>query len=158
MAPKIRFFLPLAVISIVILGTAFGQTTSTTARLVRNLKNNQVDGCGCYFRFRGTPESSDRYIFTSSIDDEKSAWMNIEGRDTKLMLIKERAQRQRERVGDRSTERFAVADITVNVTYVVTRVCRPNDESCESTDYSASFVVKKGRKSEVVKAVGGCGC
>lgn len=132
-------------------------------RLVGNLKNNSLaDGCGCYFQFRGTPENANRFIFFSSIEDDgnKTAWMNIAGQDVKLKLEKLSGPlwTERERVGSRSTVRYAAGDVTVNGTYVVTRVCRPDDESCESTEYNVTFVVKKGARSQVVKAKGGCGC
>lgn len=66
--------------------------------------------------------------------------------------------KEEERVGSRSSATYASGHIKVSGTYAVTRVCDPNDESCESTEYDVTFVVKKGRKSQVVKAVGSCGC
>lgn len=131
-------------------------------RLVGNLKDNSlIGGCGCYFQFRGTPKRADRYIFFSDIvDDDKTAWMNIAGRDVKLKLQKESGPlgTDRERVGSRSTVRYASGDITVNGTYVVTKECDPDDENCESTQYNVTFVVRKGTRSQVVKAKGSCGC
>ncbi len=147
-------------LTIVILGTVAAQNASKRS-LVANLKNNAVaDGCGCYFQFRGTPRNAERYVFSSSIDDEKTAWMNIGGRDAKLTLEMETGLKgkEEERVGSRSRALYALGDITVSATYVVTRVCDPNDESCESTQYDVTFVVKKGPRLQVVKAVGSCGC
>jgi len=147
-------------LTIVALGTVFGQNASKRS-LVANLTNKVVaDGCGCYFKFRGTPQNVERYVFYSSIDDDKTAWMNVGGRDVKLMLEKETGLKgkEEERVGSRSRALYALGNISVSGTYVVTRVCDPNDESCESTQYDVSLVVKKGSKSQVVKAVGGCGC
>jgi len=136
--------------------------TASKRRLVANLKNNAIaDGCGCYFQFRGTPQNSERYIFFSTIeDDSKTAWMNIAGRDVKLKLERQVGPlgKESERVGSRSTLRYRLGDVTVSGTYIVTGVCDPNDESCESTQYSATFTVRKGGRSEVVKAVGSCGC
>ncbi len=138
---------------------AAGLSHTKQRRLVGNLQNNAVaDGCGCYFQFRGTPQNIDRYIFFSGIEDEKTAWMNIAGRDVKLVLKKDTGINTRERVGSRSTVEYAAGDVRVNGTYTVTAVCDPNDESCESTQYSATFVVRKGKRSEVVRAVGSCGC
>lgn len=136
-----------------------GSSQTQQRRLVGNLRNNAVaDGCGCYFQFRGTPQNIDKYVFFSGIEDEKTAWMNIAGRDVKLLLKKEVAPKTRERVGSRTTVEYAGGDVTVSGTYIATAVCDPNDESCESTQYSATFVVRKGKRSEVVKAVGSCGC
>lgn len=155
-----RLFTRCVFLTIVVLGTVFGQNGSKRS-LVANLKNNAVsDGCGCYFKFRGTPRNAELYVFSSSIDDEKTAWMNVGGRDVKLTLEKKTGLKGKEEegVGSRSTAKYASGDITVRGTYVVTRVCDPNYESCESTQYDVTFVVKKGPKSQVVKAVGSCGC
>ena len=133
-------------------------------RLVGNLKNNAVaDGCGCYFQFRGAPENAQRYIFFSSIeaDGNKTAWMNIDGQDVKLKLEKKSGPFGTEReepMGSRSTVKYSAGDITVHGRYTVTRVCARDDESCESIGYNVTFVVKKGSRSQIVKAKGGCGC
>ena len=132
--------------------------------LVRNLKNNSVaDGCGCYFQFRGTPDSAERYIFFSSIENDGNefAWMNIDGQDVKLTLKGKSGPfwiQQRERPGNRSTVKYVAENITVNGTYITTKVCPRNDENCESTDYNVTFIVRKGARSQVVKAKGSCGC
>jgi hypothetical protein len=156
-----RVILFLTLVVILVQSLAAAQTT-TPRRLVGNLKNNSLaDGCGCYFRFRGMSENDNRYIFFSSIEnDDKTAWMNIAGQDLKLKLEKQSGPlgTDRERVGSQSSVRYAAGDVTVNGTYVVTRVCAPNDENCESTGYNVTFVVKKGARSQVVKAKGGCGC
>lgn len=155
-----RLFIESVVLTLVVLGSVSAQSASKRG-LVTNLKNNAVaDGCGCYFRFRATLANADRYIFYSSIDDDKTAWMNIGGRDVKLTLEREVGLKgkEEERVGSRSSATYAFGDIRVSGTYIVTRVCDPNDEDCESTQYDVTFVVKKGRRAQVVKAVGSCGC
>ena len=149
-----------AILTVVVLSSVSAPNASKRG-LVANLKNNAVaDGCGCYFQFRGTPRNAQRYVFFSSIeqDDEKSAWMNVDGRDVKLVLAMKSDPKDRVRVGSRSTRRYVADDISVDATYIATKVCKRDDESCESTDYDATFVVKKGAKSQVVKAIGGCGC
>src|SRR6185503_4514873 len=156
----LRRFLGLMFGVVMVVGIILAQTASKRG-LVANLKNIAPDGCGCYFRFRGTPRNAERYVFFSSIEeDQNKASMNIDGHDVKLTLEKEEGPKgkEKERVGSRSTASFANGDIKVNATYVVTRVCPPRDESCESTDYEATFVVKKGAKSQIVKATGSCGC
>ena len=154
-----RLFTSCMLLTIVILGSVSGQTASKRS-LVARLKNNAVaDGCGCYFQYRGAPGNRIYYLFFSSIEDEeKTAWMNIEGRDVKLTLAKKTDPRGRVRVGSRSTRRYVADDISVEATYVASKVCPRNDESCESTDYYATLVVRKGAQVQVVKAVGGCGC
>ena len=147
-------------LTIVVMGSVSAQNASKRS-LVANLKSNAVaEGCGCYFKFLGTSRNAERYIFFSSIDDEKTAWMNVGGRDVKLTLEREIGLKgkEQERVGSRSSATYASGDIEVSGAYIVTRVCEPKDESCESTQYEVTFVVTKGRKSQMVKAVGSCGC
>jgi hypothetical protein len=155
-----RLFVLCMLLALVLLGTVSAQNASKPS-LVARLKNNTVvTGCGCYFQLRGTPLQSERYVFLASIEEEgeKTAWMNIGGRDVKLTRTRNMDSKGRLRVGSRSTRRYIAGDISVDVTYIATRVCKRDDENCESTDYDATFVVKKGQRSQVVKAVGGCGC
>ncbi len=155
-----RFFTKCVLLTIVVPGTVCAQSASKRV-LVANLKNNTVaDGCGCYFKFRGTPRNAERYLFFSSAeeDDELSAWMNIEGRDVKLSLARTREVKRGERVGSKSTRRYVAGDTLVDATYIASKVCKRDDEHCESTEYDATIVVKKGTKSQVLKAFGICGC
>jgi hypothetical protein len=155
-----RLFAMCMLLTIVVWGTVSAQNASKPG-LVANLSNSAVsDGCGCYFKFRGTPLRVDRYMFFSLYEeDKKAAWMNVGGRDVELTLVKKTGQNGKlERVGSRSKETYSSGDITVTATYAVTHVCARSDENCESTGYDVTFVVKKGLKSQVVKAVGYCGC
>ncbi len=135
------------------LGTTAAQNASKRV-LVGNLNGN-FDGCGCFFKFRGTRKNSPKVMFAEF--GQNNAWMNIDGRDVQLKLVKEN-RGESERVGSKWTRTIAVRDISVTSTYVATRVCAPNDETCESTDYDATFVVKKGGRSQTVRAFGWCGC
>lgn len=136
-----------------VLGTSAAQNASKPA-LVGNLTGN-FDGCGCYFKFRGTRRNSPKVMFAEF--GQNNSWMNIAGRDVQLKLVKEN-RGERERVGSKWTRTLAVGDISVTSTYVATRVCAPNDETCESTDYDATFVVKKGKRTQSLRAFGWCGC
>ena len=138
----------------------FGATSSaqraSNSRLVGNVKDNVIDGCGCYFKFRGAKRNSEQYMFAESFDRE--AWMNIDGRDVPLRVSKEGNPGDRERIGSKWTRTFVAGEITISSTWVTTRMCAPNDENCESTDYDATFVVRKGKRVQTVKASGSCGC
>ena len=142
-----------------LLGTGSAQRASKS-RLVGNLTGkNLVDGCGCEFQFRGTGRKSEKYMFAESIEGKGSSpWMNIDGRDVVLRVIKDWKPGVKERVGSRSVRTFAATGISVSATFIATRVCADKDESCESADYNATFVVKKGGRVETVKAFGTCGC
>lgn len=149
----------LLVTMICLLETGSAQRASKS-RLVGNLTGkNLVDGCGCEFQFRGTGRNSGKYMFAESIEGKSSSpWMNIDGRDVVLRVIKDWKPGVKERVGSRSVRTFAAAGISVSATFIATRVCADKDESCESSDYNATFVVKKGGRVETVKAFGTCGC
>lgn len=137
-------------------GTSFAQHASKP-RLVANLIRKELaDGCGCYFKFRGANKNSAKYMFVEGADDDP--WMNIAGRDIRLRRVKESERGERERVGSSHMKTYAADDISVTSTYVATRVCPHADENCESHEYKATFVVRKGKKTETVKAVGWCGC
>lgn len=154
-------FLMLLLMAVLLLGTVAGQSASKW-KLIGNLENSAVaDGCGCYFQFRNSPRGSERYLLFSEIveEGEKTAWMNIEGRDVKLALASKTDPKGKERIGSRSTRRYlGEKQIVVDATYITTRLCKPDEESCESTQYVATFKVRKGKKGQVVKAVGSCGC
>ena len=84
--------------------------------------------------------------------------MNIDGSDVKLKLVRKTESKRRDRVGKRSSETYAAGDLTIIIRLVVNRVCNPNDENCESTEYKATFTVKRGARKRFVSTAGSCGC
>lgn len=126
---------------------------------VANLKDaSVVEGCGCYFQFPAEwkRKQSDKYVFMEGIDDE-GAWMNIDGKDVNLKLAGS-TNKSVFAVGARSSKRYKANGVAVRINLVVTRVCQPGDEQCESTDYDATFTVTKAGRRRVIKAKGVCGC
>lgn len=142
--------------SVVAQRTASPQKTAPT---VSNIKDpSVVDGCGCYFRFPfewNKRSRSDKYLFMGGIDEDP--WMNIDGKDMQLTLIGE-SKSTNTSIGSRSNERYRTNGVNVRVDYIVTRVCRSDDENCESTEYDVTFTVTKGGLNRVIKAKGVCGC
>ena len=130
--------------------------------LVGPIKNENIGtGCGCYFYFGRHMTRSSMQVFATA---EEDGWMNIDGVDTKLKFISRTEPTRTDsagalRVGSRNTEKYAAGDVTVDALYVVTGVCpsKPR-EPCESTDYAATFRVRKGRRIQVIRANGACGC
>jgi hypothetical protein len=126
---------------------------------VANIKDTSVvDGCGCYFQLPAEwkQKQSDKYVFMEGIDDE-GAWMNIERKDVNLKPVGS-GNESVWGVGARSYKRYKANGIAVRIDLVVTRICRPGDEQCESTDYDATFRVTKAGRTRVIKAKGVCGC
>lgn len=143
----------------------FGQKAASSVKAVQqplrvsNIRNTSVvDGCGCYFQFPAEWEKKafDKNVFMQSIDGAE-AWMNIDGKDVRL-LPDGPSKESVEKVGSRSSEKYKAAGISVEIEFVVTRVCDPDDESCESNSYDATFTVTKAGRKRVVKAKGICGC
>jgi hypothetical protein len=136
-----------------------GRTETPLRNMIGNIKDkNAPDGCGCYFSFPSEDHKRfPRYVFTADLE-EKSAWMNIDGRDVRLKLVQSTGTHEREKIGSKLTRTYVAGEIKVRAVYVTTGICRPDDESCESTDYRASFVVKKGLRQQTIRLKGGCGC
>ncbi|MDQ3819882.1 MAG: hypothetical protein M3362_19715 [Acidobacteriota bacterium] len=155
-----RAILSLCALCFVMLAGIVASTATQKRVLVRNLKRpDVVNGCGCYFSF---PRDQRGTMFASGAA-ERDTWMNIDGIDTKLNFVSETeptktGSRGGERVGSRHTEKYAAGDITVDVLFIATQVCGPRDLHCEDTGYSAIFKVRKGNRTQVVRATGGCGC
>ena len=129
----------------------------SAAPRIANIKDsNLVGGCGCYFQsLMESKRRSNKFIFGLGMDEE-NAWMNIDGKDVKLTLVSS-SKDSVERAGTRS-ETYRANGIGVRVDYVVTRVCKPNDENCESTGYAATFSVTNGGRKWAIKGRGSCGC
>lgn len=143
--------------------TGSPRVTPVQRSMVGNISNRNPSfyGCGCYFRFPHISQNSQQYIFYSPIEEnssEREAWMNIDGADIKLRLVASTEPRGRLRIGSRLTRTYIAGDLTVNALYIATRVCMPNGEPCESADFAATFTIKKGGRTQIVRAVGGCGC
>jgi hypothetical protein len=135
------------------------RTPAAAKSMIGNIADkNAPDGCGCSFSLPAEERKrSPRYAFASDLD-EKDAWMNIDGQDVKLRLVQSTGSQERAKMGSRLTRTYAAAGIKVLAVYVTTRICKPDDESCESTDYRASFTVKKGGRQQTVRLKGSCGC
>lgn len=118
-------------------------------------------GCGCHFhtpsrRKHPNPHS----IFQSDL--EGAAWMNLDGREIELRLVrtidKPRRKNRAEKKGDQTIEEYEGSGFKVTVSQTVTRPCRPADEDCEYTRMNAVLKVSGGGREQTVRAVGGCGC
>ncbi|HXL79689.1 MAG TPA: hypothetical protein VN951_02345 [Pyrinomonadaceae bacterium] len=126
--------------------------------MIDNIKDiGVVQDCGCYFSLPGEERKKlPKWIFLAELNEE-SAWMNLHGQDVKLRLTYS-TDRGRAGVGNRLTRTYVADGVKVSVLYISTRVCKPDDEQCESIDYNATFTVTKGPRKQILKLKGGCGC
>jgi hypothetical protein len=137
--------------------TVFGQVN------IAALKNsNLVSGCTCVFQTAAEAKkrNSQKYLFLSELGT-REGWMNIDGKDTRLKLVKSTENtniRRRARVGNRFYEEYRAAGIKVRIDYVTRWVCPPRDEGCEATDYNVTITINKGKSTQTLKATGACGC
>lgn len=142
-----------------LLGASAGSPAQRKGMVGILAMSSSADGCGCYFSFNKADDRARRLIFFASHEDSgNDAWMNIDGSDTRLSLVRETKPKGGIKVGSRFTSRYASGDVTVDMVRVVTWVCPPRDEGCEIAKYSTTFTVRKGGRTQIVRAVGSCGC
>jgi hypothetical protein len=121
------------------------------------IKEPFLDGCGCYFNFPddGNKEGNG-YVFLAEIDDR--AQMNIDGKDVMLQYVRRIDTEGEIKVGSTQSEYYKSENTEVGVEYVVRKLCDPNDEACESIEYSATITVTRNGISRKISALGSCGC
>ena len=141
-----------------ILGCSFSISLASakqpTANGIGSIKNKkEVQGCGCSFQREGKPGT----VFWSELN-QKSALMNIDGKDRILKLLRETPSSKREKKGDRSTSIYRSGKINVRIERVVNSVCRQGDQECEVTGYDSKIKLNIGERQQVISVTGGCGC
>lgn len=122
--------------------------------VIGDIKNTkEVQGCGCSLQQKGKPG----YVFWSELS-QKSALMNIDGKDRILKLISETPATGKQKKGDRSTSIYKAGKINVRIERVATSVCRQGDQECEATGYDGKIKLKIGDRQQVISVTGDCGC
>jgi hypothetical protein len=97
---------------------------------------------GCYFSFVGSKSTSPIFV---NIPGEVTL-MNFDGKNIKLT-----------RVGDRSDRQNAPENYTAN-NFKIKLVSRPTKQIESTQLYDVQITISNGRKSQLIKASGGCGC
>jgi hypothetical protein len=97
--------------------------------MIDNVKDASVmQDCGCYFGLPGEEKKKlPKWIFLAELN-EKSAWMNIDGRDVKLRLTHSTDQ-GRAGVRNRLTRTYVAAGIKVSVLYITIEYVGPTMSS-----------------------------
>ena len=122
--------------------------------VIRNA--DDFDGPGCSLWMRTVPLYTDgREVFRSDAADR--AVMHIDGQDRVMKVVSPVERPVSPKIGDRTSYDYRSDGITVRVQYVVTGVCKPEDESCEVTNYDATVTVTSRSGTRVVQAHGICG-
>jgi hypothetical protein len=120
------------------------------------LDSSDFDGAGCTLWSKADPAYTDgRHIFLADFDGR--AVMNIDGLDQALKLAWSSEEKGSLKIGKRSAYRYEGPGVTVSVRYVVTGMCKPDDESCEVTDYNAAVAVTTRSGMRRIQTHGICG-
>lgn len=115
---------------------------------------DEFDGAGCRLQLPSDyNKGNDRTVFVSNVDDE--AVMNIDDIDVWMHRVALNAGGSRK--GSHSVDRYKKDDIEVDVDFVVTKRCHPDDENCEVTWFDALITVKRGQLKRTVSTKGICG-
>ncbi len=124
---------------------------------IENLtKVSETVSCGFYFQLPKQEEpGANRYVFISQ-PDGRDAWMNLDGRDVRLTLVRI-SPYPKERVGARRRidyragggHRVLVETIVVGLS---------DENNYEPTRFRVTLTIGKGGRKRVVRAVGYSGC
>lgn len=150
------FFICAALIFVVV---AFARTQAFAQKItISNLKGSGYEGCGCAFQTLAEAKkpNSDKIVFWS--EDQKTAILNVNGKDTEFKLVKEGKRPNNQKIGTRFSDEYAGGGIVVKINFLITRVCLKGEEDCEATSYDATLTATKGKLKTVVKTKGACGC
>ncbi len=149
--------LTFALPNVILHGQTATSRTNVRSLLTIGVVQNAIEftESGCKLWLLPETYSAERYIFLS--DDEGHAIVNLDGRDTKLNLVRSKEPEEEPRKGDRSSYWYKGDVIVVRVDYVVTGLCPADDESCEVVYYRATIVVEKRSVKQTLAAQGICG-
>jgi hypothetical protein len=124
---------------------------------VGTIKGPFLDGCGCYFYIPDDDNKEGKgYVFLAEIDDR--AQMNIDGKDVMLKYVRRIDSEGETKVGSTQSEFYKSENTEVGIEYVVKKLCDPNDEGCESIEYTATITVTRKGISRKISSLGSCGC
>ena len=119
--------------------------------------DSSFDGCGCSLYLNRRDEKTHRAVFLA--DFAENAAINVNGKDLRLRLTASSSEKNdHAKVGDRSWEIYRAGATTLRVDYTVTKICDPNDESCEVLYYRTTLtLIHQGQRTSI-KTTGLCGC
>jgi hypothetical protein len=121
------------------------------------VKEPFIEGCGCFLHLPEDYNKEDRgYIFLGGLAD--GAQMNFDGKDVELKEVKRIDAEGDIKIGSTRSVFYKSGNIDVGVEYVVKGLCEPDEEECESTEYSATITVTRNGMSQKISALGSCGC
>jgi hypothetical protein len=148
-----KFFISLLA-SFVLMAVAAAGQSAQPPRIGIVQNPDEFDGAGCRLQLPSDyQKTNDRTVFVSNADEE--AIMNIDGTDVRMYRVSVDSVGSTK--GGHAVERYHKDDIEVDVDFVVTKRCHPDDENCEVTWFNAVITVKRGELTRTVSTKGICG-
>jgi hypothetical protein len=150
-------FVKLIVLLMTLVAIGVGQSKNNVSTKLQLGHVPDADfGCGCYFFRSKVDHPNRRYLLVEPMDEP--AYINLNGKTIRLHSVSSSKENRNERIGDRSWESYSGDGVSIRIDSVVTSICDPNDENCESTQYKTRMAVRRGKQIIVVNGFGVCGC
>ena len=137
------------------------QTLDTSAAVAESLVigciSSEVIPDGCRSLLSTGTVSMDSLVFASTIGGigPTTAWMNVNGVDTELRMVKSTRPKGKKYQGQKFREQFRAGNLIVTVDYVI---AEPSSAFHGTVECSAVIVVKKGSTIQTLRAGGTRGC
>jgi hypothetical protein len=139
---------------------AISATASAQVPILGALEESELDmGCGCSFHVPAVAKYQGKRILYWQ--DPDPARIRLDGQLLKLTVGEPRSSTpssRAPRIGDRVNYSLTADGVKVAALCKATRVCSSEDESCESTEYSATISVATAKGKVKVQAWAVCGC
>jgi hypothetical protein len=132
------------------------QSAPRVAEIADRSEVSRTVSCGFYFELPKKVETgSNSYVFISQMNG-REAWMNLDGRDVRLGLVRI-SPYPKERLGARRRiDYHARGGYTVRVETTV--VGLSDENNYEPTRFHVRLTVSRGGRTRIVRAVGTAGC
>ena len=127
---------------------------------VDNLVGNDYSGCGCsgITKQEAAKKGTKKLFFWSEWkpnSEKETLVLNLNGKDTELMLRRKAERPAKESIGDRFSDEYGNEQTRVILDYATKKL--PCD-GCEGTDYDVTATIIGKYSGKVVSLVGSCGC
>ena len=145
--------------SLLVLGALAFNASGAEVQLEK-LNDSELDrGCGCSFHVPASAKSQGTRVL--QWQDPGPAKVRIAGVLHHLTVSEPKVSTppdRRARVGDRLSYSLAGQGIAVVASCRATTACKEDDDSCESTEYSATISLTTASGKSQIKAWAICGC
>jgi len=127
---------------------------------VANLTGTNYVGCGCsgLTLKEAKKQGKKQPFFWSEFKangESETLFLNLNDKDTELILVKKGERPEKEKVGDRFTDEYVADGTKVILDYVTKKLpC----EGCEGTDYDVTATIVGKYNGKVISLLGSCGC